>query len=442
MGSLAAPGILLVLGAGVGIVGCGGGSAGQGALGEPAAVSPPPLDSGNEQVWTADSRATQIAIWAQDQCAAAEDGKILCLEKVLAGLIDQASLAKAVEVLETLAAVDAEVRNAGHQLAHGIGMASYRSPETFAETFAQCPRVQSSGCHHGMIQGYFLSLRKAGIEVGPAEVNALCETQRAQQYLYFQCAHGLGHGLMAMLDNHLPTALEMCDQASDDYVRENCYGGAFMELAMGAILPHHSAGEHAARLAGEAESADEHAEHDHAAAAREPYKALDPEDLQYPCNAVAEKYQVQCYTVQPSSVLSLTNQDVAIAANACDESPEVAHPTCFTSLGRAVSALALLDHSQSIRYCQRAAGLSDAAGELWCLLGVVENLVNTAADPTSGLRFCRAVGTVRYKEQCYRYVGKTMTWLVAPGERAARCAAAEPEFVGICELGAGLQAAG
>ena len=50
---------------------------------------------------------------------------------------------------------------------------------------------------------------------------------------------------MAVHENHLPMSLEACDAASEDFIRESCYGGVFMENIVQVTHPHHTAAGHA-----------------------------------------------------------------------------------------------------------------------------------------------------------------------------------------------------
>jgi hypothetical protein len=431
----------------------------------PAPAALPPM------AWTAQSPAAEIAAWARQGCRRAAGGKDACVERALVGLIDPTGIAKSMEVLDTLVNVDADVRLNAHALAHGLGISAYRSPETLARTFAACPPTQMSGCYHGVIQGYFLALDRQGRPVGTAELDGLCEPHRATVFLYFQCAHGMGHGLMAVHENHVPMALEACDQATETFIQQSCYGGVFMENIVNVTHPHHTAGGHAGTQgdghaahaqqasapapayahAGHAQAAPgEHAGHDahggHAAAApmqHGEWKALDRSDPLYPCNAIAEKYQESCYTMQTSAILPFNGSDVAATARVCERAPAPMVSVCFASLGRDITALAAQDHGRSIEMCGRTRGTADGRGELWCNLGVVQNLVNLAADPQEGIRYCRAVRDAEIKEPCYRMVGESIATLLAGAEaRGQQCQSAEAAFVAACRSGAGIEPSG
>ncbi|HEX2211191.1 MAG TPA: hypothetical protein VHG93_26140 [Longimicrobium sp.] len=444
----------------------------------PSGGPAPDLESSEVRVWTPESPAREISRWVRRECGNPFRNKQACVERHLVALIDQAGIGRTMEVLDTLVNVDGDVRFNAHALAHGLGIAAYRTPETMAATFAECPPSQMSGCYHGVVQGYFLSLARQGRLPGQPELDAMCEPHRESTFLFFQCAHGMGHGLMAVHQNHVPMSLDACDLASDDFIRQSCYGGVFMENVVSVTHPHHTAeghagtqghhghgggagedahvahggsqpppghADHGAQQAGHDAHAD-HAGHGaapranaHAAMQHGDWTPLNRADPLYPCNAVAEKYQEACFAMQTSPILFYNGGDVAATGRACEQAPERMVSICYGSLGRDIMALASLDHARGIELCGRTAGQARGRGQTWCILGLAQNLVNLAADPAEGIRFCRAVSAAAQKSECYRVVGEMIRTLVnAPAQRGESCRTAEPAYVAICRAGAGV----
>jgi hypothetical protein len=430
-----------------------------------AGPSPAPAEAATRlepREWTAQSPAAEIATWARQGCRRAPEGRAVCIERTLVSLLDKAGVSKSMEVLDTLAVMDDEVRGEAHPLAHGLGISAYRGPATLAATFASCPVSQMSGCYHGVVQGYFLDLSGQGRSIGTAELDGLCEPHRAQQFIFFQCGHGMGHGLMAVHGNHLPSALQACDLASNEFIRESCWGGAFMENVVNFTHPHHTAGGHAQTQGGGHAPADAHAAHGGAdahassaahggtdahaghggggqAMAHGEWKALDRDDPLYPCNAVDARYGDACYAMQTSAVMFFNGGDVGATARMCDGAPEAFRIRCFMSLGRDVSSYAGQDHGRSIEMCGRASAAVETQGVLWCIRGLVETFLNQSADPRDGIRFCGAVPGDDVKQDCYRVVGNfTQSLGQGPEERARHCAGADPRFLATCRRGAGL----
>jgi hypothetical protein len=407
---------------------CAPAATGSGAALEGASASP---------LWTPESPVGEIARSVRRECGRPAQGRRACVKRNLVALIDQAGLGRAMEVLDALARVDGEVRQNAHELAHDMGVAAYRTPQTVAATFAACPAVQGGGCIHGVVQGYFLSILRQGRMPGTAELDALCEPHRAATFLYFQCAHGMGHGLMAVHGNHVPRSLQGCDQATEAFIRESCYGGVFMENIVLVSHPHNTTEGHA-----QADGAHGGGHGDHGgmvAMDHGEWNALDADDPLYPCSVVGPAYQQSCYTMQTSAIMLFNRNDVQATARACERAPEAVVATCFGSLGRDVMAITGQSHRRSIEVCGRVAERAGGRGDLWCMLGVVQNLVNLAADADVGMRFCRLVDADDHKRACYRAVGEIIYSLVAgTGPRGESCRAAEPAFVQDCRRGAAL----
>ena len=110
------------------------------------------------------------------------------------------------QLLDEAAARDADLRRDGHIYAHGIGIAAYTTADEVGRTFALCTPAFQSGCYHGVIQAYFLDAERAGQGVDSTRLNTLCSAYRGEtgnHWLWFQCAHGVGHGLVMISAQHL-----------------------------------------------------------------------------------------------------------------------------------------------------------------------------------------------------------------------------------------------
>lgn len=361
-------------------------------------------------------------------------GRTACTERQLTASLQPAGLATVMRALDRLAERDSGLRAASHGIAHGLGIAAYSGPETVAELFASCPNSQIGGCYHGVIQGYFLEVAHGSPELTSAQLDALCTPHRDRQTLYFQCAHGIGHGVMALRENHLPRALQDCDLITDPGARDSCYGGVFMENVVAEAHPHNTAQAHATLNAGGHGDHGAHAPAEHAHHPAERWKPLDRSDPAYPCNAVGDRYQLQCWLFQTSAVLAINGADLGGAGRACLQAPENMVATCFRSLGRDITAFASRQPRRTAELC--AAHAPDSH-ELACIWGAAESLVNVNEDPADGFAFCRAVEGDAEKAACYRTVGNTLPALVTEAERRGElCAGAEAGYVARCREGA------
>ncbi|HEX8907459.1 MAG TPA: hypothetical protein VF771_21580, partial [Longimicrobiaceae bacterium] len=262
--------------------------------------------------WTRETTPQQIATWTRRNCRPAWHYQE-CVENALVSSIEPVGVDKAMAALGILAGQDSNIAREGHVYAHGIGIAAYRDAATVGQTFSRCTADFQSGCYHGVIQAYFADAKGGEAGVTPEKLNGLCQPYRSNEgrWLQFQCAHGIGHGLMAVESHNLLRALDSCDQLGDTFEKQACWGGAFMENVVNATAPHHmavtnvaDAGEHAGH--GAAAGHDSAAKHDmsgheghegmagmegmehggHGEHGAEAFKALDPNDPLYPCNVV------------------------------------------------------------------------------------------------------------------------------------------------------------
>jgi hypothetical protein len=299
-----------------------------------------------------------------------------------------------------------------------------------------------------VIQGYFLDLSQRSGTVTAEAMNQLCEPHRARSVLYFQCTHGIGHGLMALLGHQVPPALEKCDLVTDPGARDSCYGGVFMENIVAETHPHATAEAHAAVAHAEAGAqGGEHAGMDHGAmdhggmdhsahgaAATGGWKPLDPADPLYPCSAVADRYQYQCYLIQTAAILPATHGDIAETARICGRAPERMVHVCWGSLGRDLTSYAARDPTGTAALCAKAGEAAEPA----CIRGAAVSLVDVNSNPADGLALCR-VAPAESKSGCYQGVGGAMRVTTAAAEgRAALCASVEPAYLADCRRGAGL----
>jgi len=423
--------------------------------------------------FTRDSRPSEIANWATVGCRGARNEQ-QCLEGALtsSAVLDSAGVDKAMGALGILARRDPDVARDGHVYAHGIGIAAYRNAATVGRTFSLCTADFQSGCYHGVIQAYFADRQGGESGVTPQKLNGLCLPYRSNEgrWLQFQCAHGIGHGLMAVESHHLLRALDSCDLLADTFEKQACWGGAFMENVVNATAPHHmavtqvadvdahaahgaaSADEHAGHGAAPAGHDSAHAGHDMAGMAGMPgmagmdhggghghaeggetFKALDPNDPLYPCDVVKAQHRQACYLMQTSAILWRNNGDFRDAAQKCTTAPEDMQRTCFISLGRDANSWAEGNRERAIAFC----GLAPEMGQPHCIVGVVKNIVDVTAQARDGLSFCRMVPD-NSKPACYHAVGQEIGLLNPTADGRERACREATGFVGECRRGAGL----
>ena len=145
-----------------------------------------------------------------------------------------------------------------------------------------------------------------------------------------QCAHGIGHGLLAWLGYaHLPDAATACDSlAAQDsrFPSFNCIDGVFMENVW--------------------------AVHDNGIPSPEQW--IKAEDAYFPCDdtRIQESWRGACYGNQAALLYENHHGDIAAVAQACSKAPEDYRASCFDGLARELHPLIGNDPEKARTLCQ------------------------------------------------------------------------------------------
>lgn len=309
--------------------------------------------SGNAE---ADRAARDILI----RCASDED----CQIKQLHALVQAQSPAVALFALDDMAARNKEVEQNTHVLAHEIGYATYDKFKTLPERLSACRDNAASGCFHGVM------MKTIGAEGVPSRqvVATACDEVKKTQTLYFQCLHGLGHGVMM---GHILTAkgtpgidairgsLADCDATATSYEQQSCYAGAFMEYLVAASYQifHYPV--------------------------QPKYK---PSDLHWPCDAIQTKYVQACYQFQGRYILDAKKWDFPAAFKECDRAPDAGKYECASNIGRDILGTPDRAHfAYVIEHCDQTVNDFQRGA---CITGAARYIMNYNADVGMALDFC------------------------------------------------------
>ncbi len=248
-----------------------------------------------------------------------------------------------------------EVVSDCHQLAHAIGnTAAELYGGNITKAFLNGDSFCWSGYYHGVVER---AVENIGALQFMASANTLCANipgKERYSFDYYNCVHGLGHGLMALTHNELFKTLSMCDQLSGDWERKSCYGGTFMENIMVDNRNHYA-------------------------------KYLKKDDLMYPCNAVDAKYKEQCYLMQTSHALSQTNYDFANAFKLCAGVDADFRDTCAQSVGRDASGNSVSDPVRTNAHCALAQDDNQFKN---CVTGAVKDFISYFHRDKEARQFC------------------------------------------------------
>lgn len=293
-------------------------------------------------------------------------GEQKCTSKELQGLVASDTAEFSLKVLDELSARNAAVLSASHAIAHEIGDATYKRFVTLPDSLSQCRDNASSGCHHGVMMSY---IAKNGIP-GADLLRVTCDQIKARgQMPYFNCLHGLGHGIMLgriLLSKGVPGSSEIqdglrdCDALAGEYEQRSCYGGMFMEFIVAAKFQifHY--------------------------AVKPKYRA---DDVHWPCSAVADRYAEDCYLSHGRYILDEAKWNHAAAFETCGGARTLeGQRGCVTNIGRETNAAYRGQPAKLVESCGRA---TDPNHRGWCLSGAVRETLHYNADVAYVINLCK-----------------------------------------------------
>ena len=288
-----------------------------------------------------------------------------------------------------------------HQITHAVGHAALaRYHGNAAEALSQGAMTCNSGYYHGVIERAFAGVPREQVT---RIARRLCTGHAVtkEEFLLYQCVHGLGHGLMIYSGLDLPWSLKTCDRLQTNFDRVSCTGGVFMQNLMPGMGT---------------------------------TRYLRKKDPLYPCNAVAERHKVYCYLMVTSRILSLDGYNWRKTAAWCRRSEKGWVATCFQSYGRDASGVSEYQPQRTIQLCLEA---GKDAGE--CLYGASRDYGNNYAGGPQAARLCNLSPT-RYRARCFEGIGTILGALHRLGnERRAACNAVTPSrYRGDCYRGAAI----
>ncbi len=195
-----------------------------------------------------------------------------------------------------------------HQIAHMIGAGGLLHFEgNVGKAFAEGNSTCGSGYYHGLLQWKLAGVRASQVAGIAREVCNDPEI-KANGFNYYQCDHGLGHGLMLYTAYDLPQALRFCHKLETNFDQTSCTGGVFMENLSSSFGVKTN--------------------------------WLDKKNLLYPCNSkvVSESDKTYCYTIVAERILPAVGYDWKKTADWCRRSEPGWADECFQSFGRSVAS--------------------------------------------------------------------------------------------------------
>jgi hypothetical protein len=242
-----------------------------------------------------------------------------------------------------------------HQMTHVIGRAALNLYGDVSSAYDHGDTFCWSGYYHGVMEAV---VNKIGPDNIQNEADSICADlggHEEQSFYHYNCVHGLGHGFMAVYDNDLFKSLKTCDALTDDWEKNSCYSGVFMENVIAENNPDH------------------------------PSKYLKADQPMYPCTDVQDKYKTECYKMQTSYALQTQGYDFGKVFDLCSGVEGDYRPMCYQSLGRDASGQSSSDTTKTKDICML--GKDDEARSN-CVDGAVKDFISYYNDDTQAKEFC------------------------------------------------------
>jgi hypothetical protein len=215
---------------------------------------------------------------------------------------------------------DEFVNSNSHHLTHIIGRAAAELYGDITGAYSRGDNFCASGYYNGVIEATMATL---GADEIVDEADNICADLRESQSHSFDhrnCLHGLGHGSMYVLGNELFEALRTCDALTDEWERDQCSGGVFMENLNTDDNPGHLS------------------------------NYLKSDQPFYPCTEVKNEYKTQCYVRHTEYALKVVSQhDTTLQENfakvfdlCVKEVEDDFRPACYSGLGHLATTEASL----------------------------------------------------------------------------------------------------
>ena len=248
--------------------------------------------------------------WPIPECSGASAADHACYQQRYESLVRDSGVEAAFGKLKDEFTKDEFVNSKCHHLTHHIGRAAAELYGEIAGAYSRGDNFCASGYYHGVIEAIMATL-EADELLG--EADNICADLREHQNHSFDhrnCVHGLGHGSMYVLENELFEALRTCDALTDEWERDQCSGGVFMEN----VNAHDNPGHHSNYLKGD-----------------QPF---------YPCTEMKSEYKTQCYARHTEYALKVASQhgttaqdNFAKVFDLCAKVEDDFRSACYSGLG-------------------------------------------------------------------------------------------------------------
>ena len=304
-------------------------------------------------------------VYSSSICPGRETAGDSCVTDFYANLVDKYGEQVAIADLKKRFNNDGYIAAQCHPIIHIVGAEASKKYSSPSEAFLHGDPFCWSGYYHGVMEGI---IARIGEDALPQKLNTICDGITGKEkysFDYFNCVHGLGHGIMELKGDNLFDSLAMCDNLTGDWEQQSCQSGVFMEN----IISYNHNGTS---------------------------NYLKKDDPLYPCPAVKDKYKFQCYLGQTSYALEVSNYDFKKVSDLCTTVAAPFRGVCFQSYGRDAGNQAGHAVGNTKQLCAIPRNASD---EQDCVVGAVKEFISYYHDIKQANDFCNALDTAQ-KQNC------------------------------------------
>jgi len=320
--------------------------------------------------------------------------EVMCALKVLKIIAETEDKESMVSIVQELIATYDGAGIFCHTQGHHLGSFMYGVADDLRDALTLVTITCGGSQVHGVIENYFVSEVFSGKSPDDVELTGKCDVlgENLRLQIRFDCAHGMGHGVLKVYDHDVFPALERCSELETGLEREACNLGIFMENIIISGQTRYQKG------------------------------TLTLEDPLYPCTEVDEKYYDSCWLYQTSHMKRVFRNDEVKMLEACGEvdSPRGLQ-ICYQGVGREFAGTHYYhqDWEGLAARCDTAEGHN----KVWCLSGAVLALADMRT--TEAFDFC-AILDEENKQHCYLTVGSHVQRLSLPENQIEQeCSMAE-----------------
>ena len=292
-------------------------------------------------------------------CPSQPDLALGCYEERYRSIVARKGVAEAFADLKANYPTDSAAQRLCHAITHAIGRAAVTNDSDISAAFVHGDNFCGSGYYHGVLQGLAFRMGRARLL---SELNSVCAGipgKERHSLDYYNCVHGLGHGIMAITGDDLFDALQGCARLTGSMEENACANGVLMEnlVVDGAHGGHYS-------------------------------QYLKPGEPLYPCTAVASKYKAACLDIQTSYALGAARGDFARVFALCAEVGVPFRSACYRSLGRDAATISLNKVPGTVATCRLGMDQEQRSN---CIIGAVLDFVYFYHSDVQAKELCAAL---------------------------------------------------